>query len=178
MANSEKKTRFAAQLLQQDEPVSDTQYKEYRMKLDIALTKAERREQVARHVVVVSCVVSFALMLVGGSRILGDFDPWSRDATILSVVLGVVYCIAVVTWLLAMASYFSRFRPRVRDIKEQIRDTAILALQCEIADLRKQSNVRVLVKAEDGSAKPAPGGPQDAPKGEPQGKPAAVLPGK
>jgi len=52
------------------------------------------------------------------------------------------------------------------------------AFEALIADLRKQSNVRVLVKAEDGAAKPAPGGPQDAPKGEPQGKPAAVLPGK
>ncbi|MGE5138579.1 MAG: hypothetical protein ACM3JD_03870 [Rudaea sp.] len=55
--------------------------------------------------------------------------------------LGVIYGVAMVTWPIALAMDFSRFRPRVREIKEQIRDTSLLALQCEIADLRMQVNV-------------------------------------
>ena len=135
MSSANKPGHFAMQLLQQDQPFSESQYKGYRMKLEDALTTAQRRERLVGHAAWVSFLIGFVLMFVGGSKVVGNFDPWSRDATILSVMLGVIYCIAAVTWPLAMASYFSRFRPRVRDIKEQIRDTAILALQCEIADL-------------------------------------------
>jgi len=48
------------------------------------------------------------------------------------------------------------------------------AFEVLIADLRKQSSVRVLVKVEEGAAKPAPapGAPPEAPKPEPGGKPA------
>ena len=138
MTNSHNTSRFAAQLLQQDEPLSDSQYKEYRMKLENALTTAERREKLARRVVVVSCVVSFTLIFVGGSQIFGDFDPWSKEATIVSVTLGVIYFLAAVIFPLSLASYYSRFRPRVREAKEQIRDASILDLQREICELRKQ----------------------------------------
>jgi hypothetical protein len=138
MSSSIKPGHFATQLLQQDQPFSESQYKDYRMKLEDALTTAQRRERLVGHTAWVSFLIAGVLMFVGGSRVVGDFDPWSPHATILSVTLGVIYCTASVTWLLAMASYFSRFRPRVRDIKEQIRDTTILALQCEIAELRKQ----------------------------------------
>jgi peptidyl-prolyl cis-trans isomerase C len=48
------------------------------------------------------------------------------------------------------------------------------AFESLIADLRKSSNVRVLVKMEEGAAKPAPapGAPKEAPKPEAGGKPA------
>ena len=138
MSSANNPGHFAMKLLQQDQPFSESQYKEYRMKLEDALTAAQRRERLVGHAAWVSFLVAGVLMFFGGSRVVGSFDPWSRDATVLSVTLGAVYCIAMIIWPLAIASYFSRFRPRVRDIKEQIRDTAILALQCEIADLRKQ----------------------------------------
>ncbi|MHB8969217.1 MAG: hypothetical protein ACYC4N_02040 [Pirellulaceae bacterium] len=127
---------FATRLLQQDQPFSESQYKEYRMKLEDALTAAQRRERRVGHAAWMSFLIAGVLMFFGGSRVVGSFDPWSRDATVLSVTLGAIYCIAMIIWPLAIASYFSRFRPRVRDIKEQIRDTTILALQCEISELR------------------------------------------
>ena len=74
----------------------------------------------------------------GGSKAFGGFDPWDKDATFLSVTLGLLYAIAMIAWPVALAVGFSRFRPRTREIKEQIRDTSILALQAEIAELRKQ----------------------------------------
>jgi hypothetical protein len=138
MPDSHETTHFAARLLQQDPPLNDLAYKEYRMKLENALTTAERREKLAGRVAGVSFVVGLILMFVGGSGVFGSFDPGSTDATILSVTLGVIYWIAVVAGSVGLASYYSRFRPRIREIKEQIRDANILALQCEITELRKQ----------------------------------------
>ena len=129
---------FAEQLLQLDKPLSDSEYKEYRMNLEHALATAERREKLAAYIAGVAFVVAFVLMFAGGSRVFGSFDPWSKDATILSVTLGIVYAIAMLTWPIALATGFSRFRPRIREIKDQIRDTNVLALRSEIAALRKQ----------------------------------------
>jgi hypothetical protein len=131
-------SRFAMQLLQQDEPLNPTAYKEHRMKLENALTTAERREKLAVRVAGTSFVVAIVLMFAGGAKVFGSFDPWDKDATIVSVTLGVIFAVVSVAWPIALAVGFSRFRPRIREIKEQIRDTSLLALQCEIAELRKQ----------------------------------------
>ena len=108
------------------------------MKLEQALTVAERRETLAGRVAAVSLVVGVVLMFAAGTKVIGSFDPGDAEATIMSVTLGVVYWLAVVAGLISIASYYSRFRPRIREIKDQIRDNNILALQCDIADLRKQ----------------------------------------
>ena len=129
---------FARQLLGQDEPLSSSEYKEYRIKLENALTSAERRNQLASRIVYVSFVVVVALMFVGGSRVVGSFDPWSKDATPVSVAIGVIYMLAAVIFPISLASYYSRFRPKVGQIKEQLRDASILALQGELSELRKQ----------------------------------------
>lgn len=138
MDNSRPANRLASQLLQLDEPLNDSQYKEYRMSLETALTLAQRREKRAAWVAGVAFAVSLILMFVGGSEIVGDFDPWSPRATFLSSTLGVIYFVANIVWPVSLASYFARFRPKIRDIKEQIRDTSLLALHSEIAELRKQ----------------------------------------
>jgi len=138
MPNSQNTTRFATQLLQQDQPLSDSQYKEYRMKLENALTTAQRRQKQAYRVAVVSCVICVTLIFVGGSQIFGSFDPWDKSANIVSMTLGVIYLFSAVIFPLSIASYYSRFRPRVREAREQLRDASILDLQREICELRKQ----------------------------------------
>ena len=138
MSSSHQTSHFAMQLLQQDQPLNTPDYREYRMKLENALTAAERREKLTAWIAGISFVVALVLMFVGGSKVFGDFDPWDKDATFLSVTLGGLYAIAMIAWPVALAVGFSRFRPRIREIKEQIRDTSILALQAEIAELRKQ----------------------------------------
>jgi hypothetical protein len=102
------------------------------------LRAAERRERLAGRVVVGSSVVGLTLMFIGGSRLLGDFDPWSKDATVVSVAAGVIYLLATALFFLSLASYFSRFRPRVRDAKERIRDLILLDLQRQLRELREQ----------------------------------------
>jgi hypothetical protein len=126
------------QLLLQDQPLSASDYREYRVRLEQALTTAERRGKLAAWVAGASFAIAFVLMFVGGSKAVGDFDPWGKNATFLSVTLGVLYVIAMIAWPVALAVGFSRFQPRAREIKEQIRDTSILALQVEIAELRKE----------------------------------------
>ncbi|MGQ0637339.1 MAG: hypothetical protein ACT4QC_22250 [Planctomycetaceae bacterium] len=138
MSSTRDPNEFAAELLLQGQPLDDSAYKEYRMKLENALASAERREKLTERIAVIAFVAAFILMFVGGTRVFGSFDPFEKEATIVSMMLGVVYVIANVVWPISLAVYFSRFRPRVREIKDQIRDTNILALQCEIDALRKQ----------------------------------------
>lgn len=138
MTEPSRTIQFAAQLLRQDQPLSESEYKEYRMKLEQALINTERWEHRTMLLAGGSFALAVLLMFVGGSRIVGDFDPWSQNATILSVTLAVFYCIAQVTFPLATAANLTRFRPRVRDLKEQLRDASILALHGEIVELRKQ----------------------------------------
>jgi peptidyl-prolyl cis-trans isomerase C len=54
------------------------------------------------------------------------------------------------------------------------------AFEALIAELRKSSNVRILVKLEEGTGRPAPapGGASGAPKPESGGTPAPAAPGK
>lgn len=138
MPDSYDSNRFATQLLQQEKSFTDTAYREYRMKLEQALTVAERRETLTGRVAAVSLIVGVILMFAAGTKVIGSFDPGDPEATITSVTLGVVYWLAIVAGLISIASYYSRYRPRIRDLKDQIRDNHILALQYEIAELRKQ----------------------------------------
>ncbi len=142
MNSSLSTNRLASQLLQLDEPLTDRQYKEYRMSLESALTLAQSRQKLTGRIAVTAFAVAMILMFVGGTKLVGDFDPWSDDSTLLSITLGGINVIANVTWPIALAIYFSRFRPKIADIKEQIRDTSLLLLQTEVAELRREVNAR------------------------------------
>jgi hypothetical protein len=139
MTDSRDPSRFASELLRQDEPLSDSQYEEYRGNLDRALAKTERREKLARRFVVASLVISFVLMFVGGSKLLGSFDPWSKDATFVSAALGLVFSLAIAIFLLSAVAYFWWFQPGVKDAKERLRDANILDLQRQIRELREKA---------------------------------------
>ena len=138
MPKSQAVNHLGMQLLGQDKPVEDHDYQEYRMKLENALTTAERREKLTGRVAGVSLVVAFILLFAGGTKFFGSFDPWDKDATILSVTLGAMYWITILTGSVGLASYYSRFRPKIKEIKDRIQDTRLLAIQCEISELRKQ----------------------------------------
>lgn len=139
MADTHDLNAFATRLLRQDSPPSDAEYRDYRERLAKALAGAERRVRVTGYVVVGSLIVSLALMYVGGSKLLGDFDPWSKGATFLSVTAGALYWLATILFFVSLASYYSRFQPKVRDAKEQLRDSVILDLQRQLRELREQA---------------------------------------
>lgn len=112
------------------------------MSLESALTLAQSRQKLTGRIAVTAFAVAMILMFVGGTKLVGDFDPWSDDSTLLSIILAGINVIANVTWPIALAVYFSRFRPNIADIKEQIRDTSLLLLQTEVAELRREVNAR------------------------------------
>src|SRR6185436_10040643 len=117
MDSSQVTNRLASQLLQLEEPLNESQYKEYRMSLENALTLAERREKLVGRIAGTAFVVGMILMFVGGSKVVGAFDPWSKDATVLSVTLGAIYVTATLVWPIALATYFARLRPKIRNLK-------------------------------------------------------------
>jgi hypothetical protein len=139
MTDSRDPSRFASELLRQDEPLSDSQYKEYRGNLENALAKTEGREKLARRFLIASLVISFTLMFVGGSKLLGSFDPWSKDATFVSAALGLVFSLAMAIFLLSACAFFWWFQPGVKDAKERLRDANILDLQRQIRELREKA---------------------------------------
>ncbi|MCA9057912.1 MAG: hypothetical protein KDA85_05415, partial [Planctomycetaceae bacterium] len=114
-------TSLRSGLLQQDTIFTDTAYEEYRMTLNDALDRAERNEKRTGWTAISCFVIALGLMFVGGSQVVGSFDPTDKDATAVSITLAAIYAVsAIVAWL-ALASYFSRFRPRTRQAKENIR---------------------------------------------------------
>lgn len=129
---------FVSQLLRQDQAVSETSYQEYRMQLEQQLQRAEWLEQITRRVAVSTGILLVTLMFVGGSRLVGSFDPWSNNANAISISLGVVYLICVIACPLSIASYYSRYRPQIRGLQDQVRDASFQLLRSEIAELRKQ----------------------------------------
>lgn len=133
---------IGAQMLEYDEPLNESDYKDYRMNLNVALDRVERNEKILYHVCWVSFLLAMILMFVGGSGIAGSFDPTSDQATPVSISLGVVYLLASVTWPLAAASLYSRIRPKIRRIRDEIRDANILELRRELKELREQLEKR------------------------------------
>lgn len=148
---------FASQLLQQERTLTDSQYAEHRRKLEQELIAARKREKLAYWIAAVSGVLSVTLMFVGGSRIIGSFDPSSQDANVLSIAAGIIYVLATVVFLVCVASYYSRFRPGTREARERLRDMSIIDLQRQISEVRRQMG------ATASSGKPRGDKPQDEP---------------
>lgn len=132
-----RKNSFGDALLRED-PINEPDYKEYRMNLELALNRAERFERITFHVCWVTFLLSWCLAFVGGTKVVGGFDPYDQNATPLSIALGVVYVITCIAWPLSLASLYSRFRPRIREIKEEINTSKIDQLQQEVEQLREK----------------------------------------
>lgn len=124
--------------LLREETIDESRYKEYRMNLELALNRAERFERITFHVCWIALLWGIVLMFVGGTQVVGAFDPTDSRANPLSITLGVVYVVANITWPLALASLYSRFRPRIRNLKQQISDTKIDRLEDKIDQLQRE----------------------------------------
>lgn len=138
MTDSPRKPNLSARLLEQEGSLTQTRYEEYRMKLETELDRRERRAKLVERIVKICLVVSLALTFVGGSGMIGSFDPWSDKATILSITLGVICVATTVIFWIGLASYFSRFRPAVRRIREDVLHQSIRELQSEVGELRRE----------------------------------------
>src|SRR6186713_2601056 len=87
---------LSLELLDQDRSLSEHDYAQYREKLTRRIEAARRTERIAFWVCAVSAVLSFSLMFVGGSGVIGAFDPWSKDATPLSITVAAIYIVSTI----------------------------------------------------------------------------------
>lgn len=81
---------------------------------------------------------AFELLVEKYDRVLGSFDPWSKEATPLSIALGVIYVISSVAFWTLLASFYSRFRPRTRAAEDSLRDVQLLQLASQLESLQKE----------------------------------------
>jgi hypothetical protein len=137
MGKSHISENFGSKLLQQDMSLYSERYKEHRMQLERHLTQAESRERLTKRVVVGAFLVAAAVFPIIASRVFGGPDPYDKDATVLSVGAGVIYVVAWAVFFIGTASYYSRFLPRVRRAREELRDESIRELRREVAELRQ-----------------------------------------
>ena len=131
------KKSISSALLRAAKP-DESGYEAYRMKLESALNRAERVERITFHIGWVSFLTSVTLSLVGGTQIAGSFDPYDANANPLSITLATIYVLASIAWPLSLASLYSRFRPRIRSVKQEINDARNEQLQREVKELREQ----------------------------------------
>ncbi len=136
MSTVDKALHFQAQLLQQ-EPIPQA-YQEYRMRLEAQLAQAERHLQITQKVSIVAILLAAGMFPLVASGWLGNADPWSRDANFLSVTLAVLYIIMAIVAAISTAAFYSRFSPRVRQVREELRDQMLHGMRTELTELRSQ----------------------------------------
>jgi hypothetical protein len=130
--------QLRSQLLEQDPVFQTPRYQEHRMQLEQQLLRAQRRERVLTWVVTGAFLTAVVTMFLAGSRTFGSPDPFDKNATIISVTLGVIYVLAQAVFFIGMASYLSRFLPRIRRLREELRDATIRESREEIRELREE----------------------------------------
>jgi len=128
---------FGSELLRQDELLNSERYKEHRMQLEHQLARAEARERLSKHVVVASILVATSAFFILASRGFRGAVPFDKDATAFTIAVSVAYTLAWVVFFVGVAAYFSRFLPRVRRAREELREETMRELRREVADLRQ-----------------------------------------
>lgn len=137
MAEHNSMKSISSQLLAHDARETGDQYQDYRNQLTRALDAARRSERIAYWICAVTGPLSVALMFVGGSKVLGSFDPWSNDATTLSMGAGVIYVASLIAFCIGLASFYSRFRPRTRAAEDNLREVHWMQMAAQLATLQK-----------------------------------------
>jgi hypothetical protein len=128
---------FGSELLRQDELLDSERYKEHRMQLEHQLARAESRERLTKHVVVVAILVAASAFFILAARGFRGAVPFDKDATAFTIAVGVAYTIAWLVFFVGVVSNLLRFLPRVRRAREELREETIRELRREVADLRQ-----------------------------------------
>lgn len=128
---------LSTRLLQQDAALHAPCYEEHRMELERKLAQAESRERLTKRAVVGAILVAAALFPLLASQALGSPDPTDKNATVFSIAAAAVYTLAWVVVFIGVASYYSRFLPRLRRAREELQQESIRELRREIHELRE-----------------------------------------
>jgi len=150
MANSKQGRRFAESLLAQDQSMSESQFKEYRMHLEEKLVSAVRLEKRMRLVTIVAWIAAIVLPLA-----VAVIDRIARGMTPLPPIrlglppevhaapgtfanaLGVIYMVTIsVAWLVGLV-YLIRSRPSLRRARDEYQAVLLTDLQRQIAEMKR-----------------------------------------
>jgi hypothetical protein len=138
MTSSDKSNNFQTLLLQQESSLSRQPYQEHRMQIEARLDQAERYQKYAKTTGFVAILVAAALFPIVASGTLGGADPYDKDANLISVSLAILYFITCGVAAISIASFYSRFAPRARQAREDLRDEMLQEMRQELAELRDQ----------------------------------------
>ena len=130
--------QWRSKLLEQDPVFHTPRYQEHRMQLEQQLLRAQGRERVLTWVVAGAFLTAVVTTFLAVSRTFGGPDPYDKSATVLSVTIGVISVLARAVFFIGMASYLSRFRPRIRRLREELRDETIRESRDEVRELREE----------------------------------------
>ena len=134
-------------LLQHDSTLNSPRYEEHRMDLERKLTQAERREALAHRVAVGALVMAVITGVLCASQVAGSADFGDKSATPLSIAITVLYVVSLAVFGIGFASYFSRYRPAVRQAREQLVLESIRELRHEVRELREMVEARAPIKS-------------------------------
>jgi hypothetical protein len=152
MSNAKRPKTFAELLVEQDEPISETQFEEYRMHLEQTLAAAARFERRVRITAIVAWLVAILLPLglVVVDRIVRGMSPLPPIRLALPVeihvlpgaignIVGVLYMTTMFfAWLIVLV-YLIKSRPAFQRAREEYQAALFADLQRQLAELKRQS---------------------------------------
>ncbi|QDU40920.1 hypothetical protein Mal4_52830 [Maioricimonas rarisocia] len=108
------------------------------MKLESELNRSSEKEVRVRRLCFVMILAATVLMFLGGTEVLGSFDPFDPTANPLSVALGVVHVICAVAAPMLVAYYYARLRPATRSLRDDLLQHSIREVRHELHEVRNE----------------------------------------
>ncbi len=152
MPNGKRHKSFAQSLVEHDELMSESQFKEYRMQLEQKLTGALRFERRVRLAAIIAWLVAILLPLavVVIDRIARGMSPLPPIRLALPVeihaipgtfsnVVGVIYMATIFfAWLIVLV-YLVKSRPALHRARDEYQAALFADLQRQLAELKRQT---------------------------------------
>ena len=152
MSDGKSHKTFSELLVNQDEPISESQFKEYRMHLEQKLTAAERSERRIRTTAIVAWLVAIVLPLgvvvidrIGRGmsllppiRLALPVEVHAVPGTIGNVVSVLYMATIFFAWLIVLV-YLIKSRPAFHRARDEYQAALFTDLQRQVAELKRQS---------------------------------------
>ena len=133
-----KSNSFQTLLVQQEYSLSRQPYQDHRMQVEARLAQAERYQKHSKVVGFIAILLAAGMFPIVASGAIGSADPFDKNANILSVSLALLYIVACIVGAVSVASFYSRFSPRTRQAREDLRDEMLREMRSDLAALREQ----------------------------------------
>lgn len=137
--NQSHRSIFTADLLRQDEAVSDTVIKELRSRLTQALESAERRASAIRRATIISCIVLVGAVLLE-VLIIGLVERFEMAAQWMVAAGGGLVFVSLVAAGTLLSLYNDKYRPAVTKRRTELQMAILTDLQHQISQLKNAQN--------------------------------------